>query len=101
MTERKTESATAAPNELVIIRVFAAPRALVWKMFTEIKHALAWGWPRDYPMHLLEADLRPGGTGRGHRPVGGRALWPLSDRATIKCSRDNYPGVLIELPRVW
>lgn len=77
MTERKTESATAAPNELVIIRVFAAPRALVWKMFTEIKHALAWGGPRDYPMIRLEADLRPGGKWRGclRAKDSGEELW--------------------------
>lgn len=77
MTERKAESAPAVPNELVITRVFAAPRALVWKMFTEIEHALAWGGPRDYPMINLEADLRPGGKWRGclRAKESGEELW--------------------------
>jgi uncharacterized protein YndB with AHSA1/START domain len=77
MTARETESATAAPNELIIVRIFAAPRALVWKMFTEIEHALKWGGPRDYPMIRLEADLRPGGKWRGclRAKESGEELW--------------------------
>lgn len=78
MTGRKNNLATAeAPDELRIVRVFNAPRALVWKMFTEIEHALAWGGPRDYPMTRLEADLRPGGKWRGclRAKEGGEELW--------------------------
>jgi uncharacterized protein YndB with AHSA1/START domain len=66
MNERKDNPTTKdAPNELTITRIFNAPRALVWKMFTEIEHALKWGGPRDYPMIRLEGDLRPGGKWRG------------------------------------
>lgn len=77
MTERKADPATAAPNELVITRVFNAPRALVWKMFTEIEHALQWGGPRDYPMVHLEAELRPGGKWRAclRAKESGEELW--------------------------
>jgi uncharacterized protein YndB with AHSA1/START domain len=51
-------------HELVIERIFDAPRKLVWKMWTEKEHALQWGGPRDYPMVQTEADVRPGGKWR-------------------------------------
>ena len=50
---------------LVIERLFDAPRALVWKAFTDPKHMVAWMGPRDYPSVLHEADVRPGGKWRG------------------------------------
>lgn len=78
MTARKNDPAhAAAPNELKIVRIFEAPRALVYKMFTEIEHALAWGGPREYPMVHLEADLRPGGKWRGclRAKESGEEMW--------------------------
>ncbi len=73
MTEGKNDSA----NELVITRVFDAPRELVYKMFTEIEHAKKWGGPRDYPMTHLEAELKPGGKWRGclRAKDTGKDLW--------------------------
>lgn len=50
---------------LVIERMFDAPRALVWKVFTDPDHAVGWMGPRDYPSRLHESDLRPGGKWRG------------------------------------
>jgi uncharacterized protein YndB with AHSA1/START domain len=50
---------------LVIEREFDAPRALVWKMFTDPRHAANWMGPPDYPSVLHEADVRPGGKWRG------------------------------------
>jgi uncharacterized protein YndB with AHSA1/START domain len=50
---------------LVIEREFNAPRALVWKMFTDPRHAANWMGPPDYPSGLHEADVRTGGKWRG------------------------------------
>jgi uncharacterized protein YndB with AHSA1/START domain len=50
---------------LVIERTFDAPRALVWKAFTDPRHMLEWMGPRDHPSMLHEADVRPGGKWRG------------------------------------
>jgi uncharacterized protein YndB with AHSA1/START domain len=50
---------------LVIEREFNAPRALVWKMFADPKHMVAWMGPRDHPSVFHEADVRPGGKWRG------------------------------------
>jgi uncharacterized protein YndB with AHSA1/START domain len=50
---------------LVIERTFDAPRALVWRVFTDPQHMAAWMGPREYPSVFHEADVRPGGTWRG------------------------------------
>jgi uncharacterized protein YndB with AHSA1/START domain len=55
---------SSAP-ELVIERVFDAPRALVWQAWTDPKQAVLWGGPRSHPATHMEGDLRPGGKWRG------------------------------------
>jgi uncharacterized protein YndB with AHSA1/START domain len=55
-----------AERELVITRVFDAPRELVFKAWTDPRHAIKWWGPRDYPATHLEMDVRPGGTWRKH-----------------------------------
>jgi uncharacterized protein YndB with AHSA1/START domain len=51
-------------RELVIARVFDAPRELVWKVCTEREHALHWWGPKDFTVPELEMDARPGGKWR-------------------------------------
>ena len=50
-------------REFTIVRVFDAPRALVWKAWTEPEHFAAWFGPRGYnvPVATIRMDLRPGG----------------------------------------
>ena len=48
-------------RELVIDRVFNAPRELVFKMWTDPKHLAQWWGPRDYPAGKINIDARPGG----------------------------------------
>lgn len=54
------------PSEraLVITRDFDAPRALVFKVWTDPSHAKNWWGPRDYPATHMEMDVRPGGAWR-------------------------------------
>ena len=59
MTEQ-TSSATAA-TELVIERVFDAPRDLVWRAWTEPDHFMRWWGPKGYTCPSCEIDLRVGG----------------------------------------
>jgi uncharacterized protein YndB with AHSA1/START domain len=47
-------------HELVITRVFDAPRELVWKAWTDRAHATQWG-PKGFTTPEREIDLRPGG----------------------------------------
>ncbi len=48
-------------QELVIIRVFNAPRELVWKAWTDPEYFKQWWGPKDYTSPFCEIDLRVGG----------------------------------------
>lgn len=61
----KPQRGALAEPELVIMRVFNAPRELVWKAWTDPKYAVRWWGPKDYPATHLEMDVRPGGVWRG------------------------------------
>lgn len=48
-------------RELVITRVFDAPRQLVYKVWTEPEHIKNWWGPKPFTAPRCEVDLRPGG----------------------------------------
>lgn len=52
---------TAAQQELVIERVFDAPRELVWRAWTDPEHAMRWWGPKGFTSPHCEIDLRVGG----------------------------------------
>jgi uncharacterized protein YndB with AHSA1/START domain len=54
-------SARPVLKELVLTRIFDAPRSLVFKMWTEPKHLAQWWGPHGYTNPVCEVDLRPGG----------------------------------------
>ena len=58
MAERNSGPATTTEQELVITRVFDAPRDLVWKAWTV--DMAKWSGPRGFTMPFSEADIRPG-----------------------------------------
>lgn len=60
------QSMSLSPERgLVITRTFDAPRALVWKAWTEPAHlAHWWGQPKGATMPFCTVDLRPGGVCR-------------------------------------
>lgn len=62
MGEKSSGTRTASDRELVINRVFDAPRELVWKAWTEDMDQ--WSAPRGFTIPLSEGDLRPGGAWR-------------------------------------
>ena len=49
-------------GELVLTRVFAAPRALVFRAWTEPEHFARWWGPRGSTLPFCRLDARPGGT---------------------------------------
>src|ERR1700742_2377225 len=52
----------SAPIRTVTLkRSFAAPRDLVFRMWTEEKHLAAWWGPRHFTTPECHADARPGG----------------------------------------
>ena len=50
--------------ELVIERVFDAPRALVWRAWTDHDQTVKWMGPLTCPAKRIESDFRPGGKWR-------------------------------------
>ena len=52
----------AAERELVITRVFDAPRRLVFKVWTEPEHLVHWWGPPGFTTISGRLDVRPGGT---------------------------------------
>ncbi len=48
-------------HEFAFMRVFDAPRDLVWKAFTEPERLKHWWGPKGFTMLVCKVDLRPGG----------------------------------------
>ena len=48
-------------KELVLTRVFDAPRELVFKVWTDAKHLARWWGPHRFTNPFCDLDLRPGG----------------------------------------
>jgi uncharacterized protein YndB with AHSA1/START domain len=67
----------SAKGELTITRVFNAPRVLVFKVWTDPRHAVKWWGPVHHPAAHLEMDVRPGGAwcARLRSTETGKDLW--------------------------
>jgi len=48
-------------RSLSIVRTYDAPRALVWKMWTDPAHVAAWWGPEHFTTPVVRMDVRPGG----------------------------------------
>lgn len=58
------EVSSTADREIVITRVFNAPRERVFKAWTDPKHVDRWWGPRGFTNQTSEMDVRPGGVWR-------------------------------------
>jgi uncharacterized protein YndB with AHSA1/START domain len=56
--------AVTAERELVVTRLFDAPRPLVFKAWTQPEHAARWWGPQGFTTISCEMDVRPGGAWR-------------------------------------
>lgn len=50
-----------AAGEMILTRVFDAPRALVWKAWTDPRHLAQWWGPKGFTLPGCDMDFRPGG----------------------------------------
>ena len=60
----KTDAAVvtkSTPRELIITRVFDAPRALVFEAWTKSEHLVNWFCPNGFTLPVCEIDFRVGG----------------------------------------
>ena len=63
-TSTKQEQASTADREIVITRIFDAPRELIFQVWTDPKHVEQWWGPRGFTTTIQEMDVRPGGIWR-------------------------------------
>jgi uncharacterized protein YndB with AHSA1/START domain len=54
-------TSSEADREIVITRVFDAPRDLVWRVWTQPEHIAQWWGPRGFSTTVTAMDLRVGG----------------------------------------
>ena len=62
MDARSSAAAESAAHELVVTRVFNAPREMVWKALTESDRLERWWGPKGFTSRIHKLELRPGGT---------------------------------------
>jgi uncharacterized protein YndB with AHSA1/START domain len=64
MKNNPKNAAGTADREIVVTRVFDAPRELVFDTWTDTKHVSKWWGPRGFTTTTESQDLRPGGAWR-------------------------------------
>src|SRR3954462_9852969 len=96
-----TTFTTPSDREIVITRVFDAPRRLVWEALTNPEHVPHWFGPRGWTLPVCQMDFRPGGAWRFvvHGPdgtdMGMRGVYQEitpPERLVSTESFDDYPG---------
>ena len=61
MTTSINTEGNTADREIVVSRVFGAPRELVWEAMVNPAHVTNWWGPRGFSTTTEKMDLRPGG----------------------------------------
>ena len=64
--------------DLVMTRVFDAPRELVFKAWTETKHLAQWWGPKRFTNPVCEMDVRVGGAIRIHMRAPDGVVYPMT-----------------------
>lgn len=63
-------------HELILTRVFDAPRELVFKVWTDPAHFGNWWGPKGFSLNIAKMDVRPGGMFLGsQKSPEGHELW--------------------------
>jgi len=110
--EQKNKRIALAERELVLTREFHAPRALVWRAWTEAKHLAQWWGPHGYQNPVCEVDARVGGAYVIHMQAPDGTVFPLegefkevarperlvfTERLLKKSTGSDEPELLFEL----
>ncbi len=92
-----TTYTTPSDTEFVAVRVFDAPRALVWDVWNSPEHAPHWLLgPEGWTMPVCEVDLRPGGVWR--------MVWRQADGTEMEMKgvyREVVPPERVVRTEVW
>lgn len=81
-----------AEREIVITRVFDAPRELLWDAWTKPEQIVKWWGPRGFTLTIAEMDVRPGGVWKStmHGPDGTEYLNHCRFTRVVKPERIDY-----------
>jgi len=69
--------ASTSDREILISRVFDAPRELVWKAWTDPKQLAQWWGPQGFTNPVCELDPRPGGAILVHMRAPNGVVYPM------------------------
>src|SRR5437868_11303305 len=61
MRTKSSASSAESDREIVISRIFDAPRELVWQAMTDPEHVVHWWGPRGFSTTIEVMEVRPGG----------------------------------------
>jgi len=92
--------AYADGQELVMERIFDAPRELVWSVMNDPERVTNWWGPRGYTTTVIEMDVRPGGrwrwinhtTGGEDAPFKGEYLEVVPPEKIVRTEIFDVPG---------
>lgn len=90
--KQRDEETSTADREIVITRVFDAPRDMIWAAWTDPKQIVKWWGPRGFTSTIHEIDVRPGGVWRStmHGPDGTEYLNDCVFTEVTKPERITY-----------
>lgn len=100
---RATPAANESDCDVVVSRVFDAPRELVWKAWTDPKHVARWWGPHTFTNPVCELDVRPGGLHRivMRSPDGSEYPCKGVYREVVPPKRLAYADDMSEMPEEW
>lgn len=75
---RVSAAVEASEWDLVMTRVFDAPRELVFKAWTDTRHMAQWWGPKGFTNPVCELDVRSGGAIRIHMRAPNGVVYPMS-----------------------
>jgi uncharacterized protein YndB with AHSA1/START domain len=94
---------------MTIVRVFNAPRDLVWKAWTDPKRMMHWFGPKGFTTPVCELDVQPGGAQRITMQGPDGTLYPMTavyeevnepERLVWNSSVEHGAGVSFEIRQV-
>jgi uncharacterized protein YndB with AHSA1/START domain len=93
----RPHAAPAEPNDLVISRTVRAPRAALWRAWTEPELLAQWWCPKPWTPQVRAFDLRPGGAFHTYMqgPDGGESDNPGCFLEIVPQSRIAFTSLLL------
>lgn len=104
-----SKPAANSDRDIILTRMFNAPRELVWQAWTDPKHIAQWWGPRGFTTTVRQLDLKPGGKSDfvmkgpdgAEYPVGGvfREVVPFERIVATDEFLEGFDGGGMDLPK--